>query len=81
VKKSSPSEWHNIFEKCRENVIDIERSIRLQSHKSSENVKNVRNILVDSEFDLPKGEVRIHFTFISGQTNFKRNLMQKTILE
>jgi len=49
----------------------------LQSHKSSENVKKLRNILVDTESDLPKGEVRIQFTFISGQTNFKRNLMQK----
>jgi hypothetical protein len=29
VKKSSLSEWHNIFKECREKVMDIERSSRL----------------------------------------------------
>jgi hypothetical protein len=41
VKKSRPSEWHYIFEELRVKVIDIERSSRLEFHKSNENVKKV----------------------------------------
>jgi hypothetical protein len=59
-------------------VIDIERSRLLESHKSSENVEKLRSVFVDSEFDYPKGGVRIKFTCISGQTNFKRLLCIKT---
>jgi hypothetical protein len=33
VKKSSPSEWHNVFEELRVKVIDIERHSRLEFHK------------------------------------------------
>lgn len=51
VKKSSAPEWHNIFEEGRVKVIDIERISHLESHKSSGNVKKVRNIFVDTEFD------------------------------
>jgi len=81
VKKSSLSEWHNIFEECRGKVMDIERSSLLESHKSSENPKNLRNVFVDTEFDYPKGGVRVQFTCIKGQTKFKETFANKSILE
>ena len=71
MKKSSASEWHNISEECRMKVIGIERSSHLESHKTSENVKKLRNVFVDTEFDYPNGGVRIKFKCIYGQSNFK----------
>jgi hypothetical protein len=46
-KKSSVLEWHKLFKEGRENVDDDddERSRRPVSHRTDENVENVRSVV------------------------------------
>jgi transposase len=45
MKKSSVFEWHKKFEEGREDVKDDERTGRPKTHRTDENVEEVRNLV------------------------------------